>query len=731
MGLIRDLGRYAWRKYISDGVSASGFNKPDTIDIFPFVDAIDDQIALLRNLIAVGFQLKAPVVAASTTNVTLSSMSNGASFGGVTLATGQRFATVGQTSASENGIWVAQASGPPVRAADADTALEVLGMMFFVSSGSNAGKVYVGTATLPLVLGTTALPFVVILDMSSLNATLAGKADQSDLDQANVAIANRALLVDFDETAGVELLDPDYLKPVVAEDGTIVGGVRHDGFVEWNDARPLLDPEFAKVWVDEDGKVLFGVRHDFSFFGYGISGGASVETQDSIVVETDGQIVVYRDGRRSPITFNDSNSNPSISGDYVFYYTDTGAAIVKNREEIKCDTSLDGAVTLLDHIAMMGQSFIPGRSPAVHTSDVRAGRAVMFDTGMTPSNSAVMPPESVQSLVNLRGFDGGNEGPGIALGWSMTAGDGIAATAAALISAHGVGGQSYAQLKKGTTPYANAMAAIKRARVIASRAGVAFSSRVMVWIQGEANRANSKATYKSYLLELQADVTTDINHLTGETGEVLVCTDQISNWTAYGETASEVPFAQLEAALQNPTKIICVGPKYFLQTESDGIHISPARSAILGSYHGRAIKKHRTFLAGTPGAQPWRPLHCVSASRSGAVVTLVMNVPVGPLAFDTSAVSNPGNYGFRWFQTGGTARTISSVAISGSNIVITLSGDPGSPSASGIGIADVGTAGAFGGPTTGPRCCLRDSAADTDIDGNVMRNWACHQLVTL
>jgi hypothetical protein len=44
MGLIKTLGRYAWRKYTTDGVSSSGFNKPDTMDIFPFVDAIDSTI---------------------------------------------------------------------------------------------------------------------------------------------------------------------------------------------------------------------------------------------------------------------------------------------------------------------------------------------------------------------------------------------------------------------------------------------------------------------------------------------------------------------------------------------------------------------------------------------------------------------------------------------------------------------------------------------------------------
>lgn len=41
MGSIKSHGRNAWRKYVVDGVAASGVNQPDTIDIFPFVDAVD------------------------------------------------------------------------------------------------------------------------------------------------------------------------------------------------------------------------------------------------------------------------------------------------------------------------------------------------------------------------------------------------------------------------------------------------------------------------------------------------------------------------------------------------------------------------------------------------------------------------------------------------------------------------------------------------------------------
>ncbi|MBO0141518.1 SGNH/GDSL hydrolase family protein [Agrobacterium sp. Ap1] len=47
MASISQLGRRAWRKWAMDGVSSSGANKPDTADIFPFVDAVGSAIDAL------------------------------------------------------------------------------------------------------------------------------------------------------------------------------------------------------------------------------------------------------------------------------------------------------------------------------------------------------------------------------------------------------------------------------------------------------------------------------------------------------------------------------------------------------------------------------------------------------------------------------------------------------------------------------------------------------------
>lgn len=89
------------------------------------------------------------VRAASTANVILASqVENGDSFGGVTLATNDLVLLKDQTTASENGVYVVQASGAPVRSTSYDTVAELNNAAIVVSAGTNVGNRYWQTATL-------------------------------------------------------------------------------------------------------------------------------------------------------------------------------------------------------------------------------------------------------------------------------------------------------------------------------------------------------------------------------------------------------------------------------------------------------------------------------------------------------------------------------------------------------------------------------------------------------
>jgi hypothetical protein len=139
----------------------------------------------------------------------------------------------------------------------------------------------------------------------------------------------------------------------------------------------------------------------------------------------------------------------------------------------------------------------------------------------------------------------------------------------------------------------------------------------------------------------------------------------------------------------------------------------------LGEYYAKA------YVAVVVERRRWRPLSPASATRSGAVITLRFHVPVAPLVFDTTRVSDPGNYGFEYTDDS-SPPAISSVAIEAPNIVrVTLAGTPTGANKK-IRYAYTGTIDADAGPTTGARGNLRDSDGTISRSGNELFNWCVH-----
>lgn len=109
-----------------------------------------------------GLDVKASVRAATTAPLTIASdLEAGDTLDGVTLAEGNRVLVKNQSTASENGIYVVQATGAAVRADDANSSAEVTsGMFTFVEEGTvNADSGWVLTTNNPITLGTTGLVF--------------------------------------------------------------------------------------------------------------------------------------------------------------------------------------------------------------------------------------------------------------------------------------------------------------------------------------------------------------------------------------------------------------------------------------------------------------------------------------------------------------------------------------------------------------------------------------------
>ena len=100
-----------------------------------------------------GLSWKDTVRVASTANVVIASaLENGDVIDGVTLVTGDRVLLKDQTAPAENGIYVVQATGAAVRAADMNQAAEFDGAAVFVQEGTaNQGSGWTETATVTTV----------------------------------------------------------------------------------------------------------------------------------------------------------------------------------------------------------------------------------------------------------------------------------------------------------------------------------------------------------------------------------------------------------------------------------------------------------------------------------------------------------------------------------------------------------------------------------------------------
>ena len=120
-----------------------------------------------------GLDVKASSRVATTVAVLLASgLENGDTVDGVTLATGDRVLVKDQSTASENGIYVVQASGAAVRADDFDASSKVTaGAFTFIAEGTtNGDQGFVLTTNDTITLGTTGLTFTQFSGTGSITA---------------------------------------------------------------------------------------------------------------------------------------------------------------------------------------------------------------------------------------------------------------------------------------------------------------------------------------------------------------------------------------------------------------------------------------------------------------------------------------------------------------------------------------------------------------------------------
>lgn len=145
-----------------------------------------------------GLDVKASVRVATTGPLTIATdLENGDTVDGITLVTGDRVLVKDQSTASENGIYVVQASGAAVRADDFDSSAEVTpGAFTFVEEGTDNGDSgFVLITDAPITLGSTGLEFA---QFSGTGQITAGDALSKDGNTLNVNVDNTSIEVNTD-----------------------------------------------------------------------------------------------------------------------------------------------------------------------------------------------------------------------------------------------------------------------------------------------------------------------------------------------------------------------------------------------------------------------------------------------------------------------------------------------------------------------------------------------------
>lgn len=127
-----------------------------------------------------GNNYKASVVVATTANGTFATaFDNASSVDGVTLATGDRILIKNQTDATQNGIYIVQASGVPLRSTDANTWDELVDAMVPVQQGTgNADTLWLCTVNPGGTLGVTNVTFTSFPNLTASRAVVTSSTGQ-------------------------------------------------------------------------------------------------------------------------------------------------------------------------------------------------------------------------------------------------------------------------------------------------------------------------------------------------------------------------------------------------------------------------------------------------------------------------------------------------------------------------------------------------------------------------
>lgn len=584
---------------------------------------------------------------------------------------------------------------------------------------------------------------------------------------AAAAEAERARLATYNLSATSDPNDLGVIDPVFDDFGQVIDGYLPDGTRIFNlvletlfraggklgsdgsvitSTLPLSDPISGTVPADADVQASFALTDDMGQIVFGVAGGQLIAPtliaeavqqaragmssggggvaalSDGVLYRVVGDNIMADGVQRTRVGKN--TIQHTVAGGIVYASNSTGATEPRLMTGDRGDVPLRDDLTAgtLLHVLGTGQSLSVGVGAQPIVSTAQPYSNVMFSDGVKSLTGTALVPliEQEGSVPSMQGSATTlYESPmaGIANGYSKLLSNPNLYPVLASVS--GYSGAAYVTVKPGSATYTNLIGQVTRGKTAAVAAGKRYAVAGLHIIHGESDNSLATADYKDRLIEWMTTFQADAVRESGQTTPLKAYISQFQSWQKLNSTTTPItPQQQWRASIERPDLFTLVGPKYMLE-HVDGIHMTGPASQRLGEYHAKAM--HTDLVQ----RKPWRPVSPRKITMSGNTITARFFVPAPPLVLDTALVSDPnGAYGFEFRDGSGSPPTITNVQVSGPDTVtITLSAAPTGPTPT-LYAAWTGVAGAFGGPTTGPRACLRDSdATPSRMGGLPLHNY--------
>ena len=343
--------------------------------------------------VAEGLRPKAAVRVATLVAGTLAtSFEDGDTIDGVVLATGDRILIKNQASPAQNGIYVVQASGAPVRATDFDSLSpidEINGAYTFIQEGTQAGQGWVETGAVA-VIGTDPINFVYF---NSVGTIIGGDM---------ITVTGSTISVDLASVSGLESSNP----------GNNAGQLR----IKLEASNPSL-----KI----TGSNELGVKLD--------SAGAITSGASGLIVGVDGSTLEISSNALRVKALGISNSHIATSAAIALSKL---AAVTANKALASDSSGFIVATSVTD--TELG--YVSGVTSAIQTQLNGKASTTLNNLGTTALNADILPASDLAralgsaSLRFTNVFASAIDGGASALTLKTTA-----SNASVIINAHGTG----------------------------------------------------------------------------------------------------------------------------------------------------------------------------------------------------------------------------------------------------------------------------------------------------